>query len=71
MWIDITALHVGASYFDPSLKTFLFAKDSRERKNLLQQVVKAARENAYFVTDESEDSDIECIGESPDSDVEP
>ena len=57
MWVDITALHVGASYLDPSLKTFSFVKDTRERKNLLQQTVKAARENALsciFVTDESE-----------------
>ena len=65
-------LYVGASYLDPSLKTFSFAKDTREWKNLLQHAIKAARENALsciFVTDESEDSDIEDIKDSPDSDV--
>ena len=69
---QITALHVGASYLDSSLKIFSFVKDTKEKKNLLQQAIKATRENALsciFVSDESEDSDIEDIGESHDSDV--
>ena len=71
MQIDVTALHVAASYLDPSLKTS-FLNNTRERKNLLEQGVKAARENALsciFVTDESEDSEIKDIGESSGNDV--
>ena len=63
MWVDINALHVAASYLDPSLKSFSFVKDTRERKNLLEQAVQAIRENA-----ESGDSDIEDTAESPDND---
>ena len=73
MWVDINALHVAASYLDPSLKSFSFVKNTRERKNLLEQAVQAIRENAVsyagiLVTDESGDSDIEDTAESPDSD---
>ena len=72
MWKDITALHVAALYFDQSLKTFSFVNNTREQKNLLEQAVKAARENALScisVADESEDSDIDDVGESSDNDV--
>ena len=30
MWMDITALHVAASYLDPSWKSFSFVKDGKE-----------------------------------------
>ena len=46
--------------------------NNREQKNLLQQAVKATRENALScisVADESEDSDIKDIGDSSDNDV--
>ena len=74
MWVDINALHVAASYLDPSLKSFSFVKGTRERKNLLEQAVQVVRENAVscdgiLVTDESEDSDIEDTAESPNNDV--
>ena len=61
--MGITALHVAASYLDPSLKSFSFVKDAAERKNLLEQAVQTAKENALsciLVTDDqSGDSDIE------------
>ena len=64
MWVDVTAIHVAASYLDPSLKSFSIVKDAREWKNLLEQAEQAARENAMsyagiLVTDDSEGSDIE------------
>ena len=37
MWEDISALHVAASYLDPSLKGFLFVKDTGEQCNLSEQ----------------------------------
>ena len=40
------ALHVGASYLDPSLKTF--TKNTRERKNLLQQAIEKMHYYAFF-----------------------
>ena len=64
MWMDITALHVAASYLDPSLKSFSFVKDGKELRNLLKQAVQAARENAMhfngiLVSDDSDTSDLE------------
>jgi len=74
MWMDITALHVAASYLDPSLKSFSFVKDGKQR-NLLEQVTQAARENGIhfngiLVSDESDTSDLEdmtATAESPDN----
>ena len=73
MWVDINALHVAASYLDPSLKSFSFVKDTKEQKNLLEQAVQAIREIAVsyagiLVTDESGDSDIEDTAEGPNND---
>ena len=39
MWVDINALRVAASYLNPSLKSFLFVKNTRELKSLLEQAV--------------------------------
>ena len=39
MWKDITAVHVAASYLDPSLKIFSFINNTKEWKNLLEQAV--------------------------------
>ena len=74
MWVDITALHVAASSLDPSLKSFSFVKDATERKNLLEQAVQAAKENALsciLVTDDHlGDSDIEgTAAEAHDNDI--
>jgi len=75
--MDITALHVAASYLDPSLKSFSFVKDGKERRNLLEQATQAARENlihfnGILVSDESDTSDLEdmtATAESPDNET--
>ena len=77
MWMDITTLHVAASYLDPSLKSFSFVKDGKERRNLLEQAVQAARENAMhsngiLVSDDSDTSDLEDMtvtAECPDNET--
>ena len=55
-------------------KVLLIVKNTRERKNLLEQVVQAIRENAVshtgiLVTVKSEDSDTEDTAKSPGNDV--
>ena len=58
MWIDITALHVAESYLDSSLKIFSFVNNTKEWKNLLEQAVKATRENALSCISVADDQKI-------------
>ena len=37
MWKDIVALHVTATWLDPTLKSFIFVSNSEERQALLHQ----------------------------------
>ena len=74
MWVG-TAIHVATSYLDPSLKSFSFIKDVKERKGLLAQAEEAVRENAMsysgiLVTDDSDCSDIEDCTTGEQSDRE-
>ena len=69
LWDDITALHVAATYLDPSLKTFSFVRDTKERRSLSEQAVSIVKENAMSIAKElvypqkeSEDSDVEAMG---------
>ena len=48
MWEDIIALHVAASYLDPSLKGFSFVRDAEERCSLSEQAAVIAEENATY-----------------------
>ena len=43
---DITTLHIAASYLDPSLKGFSFAKDTGEWQNLTEQEADIVKKNA-------------------------
>ena len=74
MWMDITAPLVAASYL---LKSFSFVKDGKERRNLLEQAVQAARENVMhydgiLVSNDSDTSDLEdmiATAECPDNET--
>jgi len=48
-WTYVTALHIAASYLDPSLKSFSFVKDGKEWRNLLEQATQAAWKNAMHL----------------------
>ena len=68
MWEDITALHIAASYLDPSLKGFLFVKDTGEQHNLSEQAADIVKKNAMtatkihvYSTKKLEDSDVEVL----------
>ena len=67
MWEDITALHVGASYLDPSLKGFSFVRDTEERRSLSEQAAAIVEENAMITVAQvyppkgSNDSDVESL----------
>ena len=68
MWEDISALHVAASYLDPSLKGFSFVKDTGERRNLSEQAADIVKKNAMVAAKihvhpakELEDSDVEVL----------
>ena len=68
MWEDISALHFAASYLDPSLKRYLFVKDTGERRNLSEQVADIVKENVMIVakihvhpTKELEDGYVEVL----------
>ena len=63
MWMDITALHVAASYLDPSLKSFPFVKDGKEGKSLLEQscTEECNAFNDIFFSDDSDTSDLEDV----------
>ena len=49
MWQDITGLHVATSYLDPSLKGFVFVKDTVKRHNLTEQAGDILKENAISI----------------------
>ena len=68
MWEDITALHIAASYLDPSLKGFSFAKDTGEWQNLTEQEADIVKKNAMtavkfhvYPTKVLEDRDVEVL----------
>ena len=73
MWDDITALHVAAAYLDPSLKTFSFVRDAKERRSLSEQAVSmnamSIAKELVYPQKESEDSDVEAM-ESNEEEVE-
>ena len=64
MWADITAIHVAASYLDPSLKSFSFIKGVKEQKGLLAQAEEGVREHTrsysgIMVTDGSDEKIVQ------------
>ena len=68
MWEDITALHLAASYLDPSLKGLSFIKDTGEQHNLSEQAADIVKQNAMtaakvhmYPANELEDSDVEVL----------
>jgi len=68
MWDNINALHVVASYLDPSFKGFSFARDAKEivYQNkllvLLKRIPCLLQKNWFIPQKESEDSDVEALG---------
>ena len=74
MWKDILALHVAATWLDPTLKSFSFVSNSEERTALLKQAETVVERHAVVaagdlyqetgeITEEDHEDDIEEVTE--------
>jgi len=73
---DITALHVAASYLDPSLKGFSFVRDTEEQRSLSEQAAAIVEENAMTAVAQvyppkgSNDSNAKSLGSEEEEESE-
>ena len=74
MWKDVVALHVTATWLDPTLKSFSFVSNSEERQALLCQAETVVEGHAVAAASDlyqkKGENDIEVTAEDHEADIE-